>query len=1316
MKSTTQKKKKTFLKWLKRLGITIAFLFLVPFTLFTIGWFSRDLIIEQLQIWYESTNSGTLEIGKVDATFLSGFPNVGFTINDIHQTSVDTLLDKHVNIIIDRTEVTIGASDLLSADLQFKSIKIYDAEIVTEVITEKTPEQYIQLKKDKQANHSDGLELPSWLHSEKSEFYLKNVSFISKDTMLNKFFDLRVNSASGRMKSEKNGYSGNLSFQILVNDLGFNMLKGSYINEAIVSGKPTFTLDQKNNSLEIPDFILNIGEEDFKVSAQFDFEKSTGYKIALENTETNFQSLKNFLPGSLSKKLSRYTIIEPMVTQLELEGKFHYGDVPFVNGKFSTLGNRVLLDSIQIDRVSFDGHLTNELNRSKTERNMPGRKDIRVFFEDFTGEIDDIEIVARESYFQTTDTAKNFINANLQIYGSNETLARVLKAENFNFKGGNFAFDARINGDISNVNESLNSASGNFRLNNTRVILRKNELQLPVETVSLNLQKDISNLNELKINLPNGESLVFSGTVANVSALLSSDPEKPAHTSVILDSDNLNINDLIATAVEFIPETEKKSKKLQTLHETLQAIYHKFHPRFQLNLDTLTFNELDFNDLKASVLLKDPETIQFDSLSFNYQNAFTGLNGTLRVPDPGNASIEPIYLDVNTKSSGALSIFQNLFEIELMNIVGGNYNFSGKVTGNIQQFEEILKNASGDLRFENASFYYPNADRTIDFDSLSIAVNNSDITVNRFEIQVEDHETFALTSEIKNFPGFLLEELEENGSISVHFDAPFIDVDKWMNTIGEMDTRPKENDTTRKADLASVFKDIYEFHPEFTLAVDSLKIRDLVTENVHTRVYFENDSILRLDDLHLYYGDSQAQINGALTAQNLDTQVEDSPFFFDFSVKMDGKNRDLNDFLQTVNFVFLSGDFKFDASYQGKAEDLKILNSNIEGDLRLGRSIVDIQGADLQIPVDTLHLEIKDDLAVLDQLNVNLPGKSTLDITGSIDNFTSFINNEEQTNSHRSQFTIRAPYLSKADIDELLKTREAAQDSTNRKPFTASSLKSILSNIYRSYYPSVNVNIDSLKFNNFEVSEFGSAIGYTENGDFKVEETKWNYFDGTINLDVKAGIENAEGLPVDILMQAEAIDLSELVKDLDYFHDEDLRNTEKLEGIANLVLDATAILKENGGLDMESLNGTLKIDLQHLKLFNYQPLMENTALMKDERFRNLQFRPIQQTFTVKNGMIIIPRTQIQSSAIHLFAEGRLKLGEYINIWLSLPWKNLKSSDGEVLPEKVSFEDAGWKFYIQLIQDKEDPDPKNQELKSKFRLWNSKMEKSYTREN
>nr|WP_262914771.1 AsmA-like C-terminal region-containing protein [Christiangramia lutea] len=315
-------------------------------------------------------------------------------------------------------------------------------------------------------------------------------------------------------------------------------------------------------------------------------------------------------------------------------------------------------------------------------------------------------------------------------------------------------------------------------------------------------------------------------------------------------------------------------------------------------------------------------------------------------------------------------------------------------------------------------------------------------------------------------------------------------------------------------------------------------------------------------------------------------------------------------------------------------------------------------------------------------------------------------------NTHTSSFKIQSPYLSSHDLRELIGTTRKKKDTSKQQEFQIKNLKQILSNINQSYRPSAEIHIDSLIYNNIEVSDFESQIDFNTLGAIRIEETNLKYIQGKIDLMLEGGVENPEGLPVKISMNIADIELEKLVEDLEYLNNEDLRNTKRIDGDLDLEIDLTGIMNDDGSVDINSLNGFIKMDLRNLAIYEFDPITESVVLLKEERFEKLQFRPIRQTIEVTNGMIKIPRTEIQSTALHLFVEGESKIGEYHNLWISLPWNNiLKKRDGTQLPEKLSFDESGAKFYIQIVQDKESEKEKNRKLRTKFRLGNKKLRKS-----
>jgi len=1303
----------TYRKWRKRILVSLLVIVLVPTVLFSIGWLNRDTVIEVIQDWYDDHNSGELTIGKIDASFISAFPNVGFTLKEITQTNRDTVADKYSRIKIKEATLVIGAGNLLRGNIKFKKVIISDAIMTSEVISEKALAFHEQLQRDKALKERAGIQMPEWLHDDGVTFQLNNVKYITKDSILNKYFNLDIHEIKGYYKGDNLQLDGNLNMDITINNLGFNTKKGSYFNGARVSANPDFTIDLEHDNISLPEFVFKIDKQPFNLSADFILQDSSQYQFKLQNSETDFNTLKELLPDNIASKIEKFNIQNPIETDLNLSGKFAYGNSPEIEVDFSTTDNTIIVGkNIQLKNATFQGHLTNDVYKTDSlKRIKKSSKDLKIVFNELKANLDDITLNINDAYYQSTPEALNFIEAQLNLEGTNEALAQLIETENFDFKGGTFQFDAAISGDIPNAYEFVNQSTGKFNLKNTRVILKKNGLQLPIKTIDLILERENSTLNRLVVNLPDGDNLVLTGHLKNSASLLAKDPKTATTSSIALNSKQLNINNIISLAKQFIPKSTRISDDRKNLHETLDAVYSQFQPRFNINVNALTYNDVTIKDLKSSIDLVNAKTIVLRYFDFNYFDALTNVKGSVIIPEPESSLRDAIYIDAETTSHGAITIFKKLFNISLFRLDSGKYEFNGKVKGNVKRFSELLNTANGNLTLSKTKLFYEPAKMDITIDSLALLVENSNMLLNKLDIEIGELYPIKINGNIKQFPSFLLDDRKDSGSVFLKIFAPFIDGNTIVSEIDLL----KNDDTSKtlkdKKALYQLFKDINTFNPEIELTIDSLKYKDLITENVNASLSFKNDSILKLNALDFKYKQTKAKIYGEINAHGsqLDA-LSNNPFDLDFDIAIKGKSEDLNAYLKTKNFIFTSGDFEFMGEYKAQADNLSIINANGLGDLKISNTLVDYEAAGLKIPVDSMHVKIANDVAEIKTLDIDLPGKSEVFFSGSINRFSDFINDLQNDEVRNSDFAIYAPYLDAVDILQFLASASSGRVDETKTKLNLNKFKEALVGINTSFYPTATIKIDTLKSDNLTITDFGTNLLFNTNNNFKIEDTHLNFYGGTLEVDIAINTNNVTDIPVDISLQANAIDLHELVTRFNYFGDDNLRHADKVEGTININMKTSGTLNNDSSLNMNSLNGTLSINVSDLALYNFKPIMENSVMMKDDRFKELQFRPIIQTFKIVDGELIIPRTEIQTSALHLFAEGRLKFNDYVNIWLALPWKNLKSNDGLTLPEKTTYDDAGSKFYVQLLKDKNSKNKKKKDLKVKFRLSNRKLRK------
>ncbi len=1299
--------------WLRRLLIGVFLVITIPLALFTVSWFNRDTIINEIQEWYNENHNGTLSIGKVHSSFLSGFPKIGFTILDIEHTGLDTIADRKTSVYIKEAKITVGTRNLLIGVVKFEEIIIKDATIFSEVIPRRSIEYYKKLKIESLLEKQDSLKLHELFNNERVKFSLENITYASKDTTLNKDFDLFVHQLDGEFNGNEEAVAGNFTFDVLVNALGFNTAKGRFFKQSRVKGTSDFRFDIKNQHIEINQFPVAIDDQTFNLRSNFDVYGTTSYQFQLENNTTDYRAVKKLVSDSIAAKLSAYHIARPMETSLTLEGDFSYGNNPKIYATFHSEKNEIIIaDKFKLKNAAFDGSLTTDIFQSDSLRSRKqSKKDFRLEIDNLTASVDSMQLVVKNSSYQSSQESLNYVDVSMQLEGENESLTRLIATDNFDFSGGNFRLNTETRGDIVRVEDLINSAIGDFYLENTRVALKRNGLQLPVRKIDLQLNNGSATLQQLTIQLPNGEGLTLRGTIKNPAGLVSNETIAETTSSINLFSEELNIDEIITTATQFLPESRTANADRKNLNETLEAIYNKFRPDFTIKIASLTYNGTNIQDFKGTAGLVDPETILVKNIDFTYHDVLTSFKGNITVPKAKNQLKSPIQVQVNATSNGPVQVFKELFNIELLDILSGTFNFEGKVSGNVYKFEELLQNARGSLNLTNNHYYYEPVDRFIKIDTMAVVVDNSDIQLNNFKIDLGQLKDVELSGSVKEFPYFLVNTKNEIGSIDLKVHIPYLDGDDLADMIASTNDTIEKKIKRDKKDLHSVFADINYFDPHIQLTIDSLKYKDLITKDVRASLQFKNDSTLMLDQFNIGYKMSQASIEGTiLTSKKNVTSSLDNPFQFNFKINASGSSKDLNDYLKTTNFIFETGNFQFNASYKGQSDNFSLLKTETEGQLKLGPSTVYNEAADLRIPIDSLNVEIANNRATLNNLTVDLPGKSSIDLTGAIENFSGFIDNEITSNQN-SRFKIHSSYLDVGDIKTFFSNTTKSEKKKPETKIDLSKFKEALLGINASFNPEIRIELDTLKIKKIDLTNVVSTLNFTPNGNFVLDKTSLQFLKSKAALNLEFGLQDDGMLPVNIALDVDELDINEFLSKMNYFEDEALKNAEKIEGTLTIGIKASGNVNNEATLDLSSLNGTVTLEISDLALFDYKPLLDAVILLKPERFEQLRFRPIVQTFKIVDGEIQIPRTEVQSSSIHLFVEGSLKLDEFVNVWIASPWSNLKSNDGRSLPEKTTFEDAGAKFYIQLLKDMDNPKPKKRDLKIKFRLSDRKLRKS-----
>ena len=88
-------------------------------------------------------------------------------------------------------------------------------------------------------------------------------------------------------------------------------------------------------------------------------------------------------------------------------------------------------------------------------------------------------------------------------------------------------------------------------------------------------------------------------------------------------------------------------------------------------------------------------------------------------------------------------------------------------------------------------------------------------------------------------------------------------------------------------------------------------------------------------------------------------------------------------------------------------------------------------------------------------------------------------------------------------------------------------------------------------------------------------------------------------------------------------------------------------------------------------------------MFSEKRLDVIKFANINSTIFLKDNLISVPETNVQSTAFDFFVEGDIAKSSFTDLWISIPLSNFKKRDLTTVPNRKSFDEAGRKIYLEV---------------------------------
>ncbi|PLW91909.1 MAG: hypothetical protein C0592_13470, partial [Marinilabiliales bacterium] len=348
----------------------------------------------------------------------------------------------------------------------------------------------------------------------------------------------------------------------------------------------------------------------------------------------------------------------------------------------------------------------------------------------------------------------------------------------------------------------------------------------------------------------------------------------------------------------------------------------------------------------------------------------------------------------------------------------------------------------------------------------------------------------------------------------------------------------------------------------------------------------------------------------------------------------------------------MKGLLTFDVSFEGKIKDPEnitmqdFINSKSSGDVLL-------QDAELEWVGSNYALQNVQSKAMFSNRDLDIEsfsaiyGKSDIRAEGWFRDFIPFFFLPDQKLKIGGK--IHCKNLDVYDIFASQSSSESSNDEVHIK---------LPDNILAT----LTVDADHLEYKKFGASNVHASVQFKDQKLYvdriKAKTLGGNiYALGLIDASVRGKVN------VSCEVDFDHIDIREALIAFDEFGQTSM-TSENIRGITNTHLQFSASFSDNLELKRESIKAVAEIEVLDGELVGYEPLNGLKKILKNRDFSHIEFDRLQNTISIKNEEISIPKMEIKSSAMNLKLSGTHTFDNVIDYHLEIKFSDLKNQDRE----------------------------------------------------
>ncbi|MEO0731426.1 MAG: hypothetical protein AAFZ52_01225 [Bacteroidota bacterium] len=404
---------------------------------------------------------------------------------------------------------------------------------------------------------------------------------------------------------------------------------------------------------------------------------------------------------------------------------------------------------------------------------------------------------------------------------------------------------------------------------------------------------------------------------------------------------------------------------------------------------------------------------------------------------------------------------------------------------------------------------------------------------------------------------------------------------------------------------------------------------------------------------------------------------------------LEGDPHVVNVLFSSRDFLFGTGRFRLDLATEGTPANLRELLTEAKLQLRLDSTRVRYQPGGFYVPIRRFDVTVADERVDYSLRLLNDRSRRSVEMHGSLDRLAAFLHPEPHQ-PFRITTDFSAQRLHWKDLQSFVQMDTTDNSPADTIPFNPQRVLSATSGIFASFRPELSLTIDTFETGSFlPFTNVYSSVRLRDSTALLLEKTGFSLGEGRVEFDASYALDTLQVSPFTVHWRMDSLVLEELLPALRELQMPDLEQAGLARGRLSTTGSLVGVLDEkNQQISFDDAAGDITFQLTGAELADWPFLVDigRKAKMK-KRFRHLRFADLEGRLFLKDGKLLLPRTEVQSTALQLFVEGKIDPTSGPDLLVSVPLRNIGQGLRTVPPDTTGYALAGWKVRFVLEPEK-----------------------------